>query len=628
MPEIEKLAQIFSFFKLSNGEDVVVAGEAATFFVLVVNGRVDLIHPPATDGSERTVAMYKGDTLGDVSYFSGRYRTGTCRCRQNGTIIALLPFTKIMAHIESEPAVICKLVWMLAQAALSKLNDDMLRVARREAFSTVQCPSSAVSELMIRHCLGSECMRDVSEAEFAVLAEYFSVVRFEPSAKIFTARQTATCIFLHLEGIIEIVMDAAINSGKGNIRLHPEHLRCSWCGELAVLMNGVRHFDVIACSPVTMLMISLENLNTMRSHQPAIAVKLYENMVRASARHLLPVTSSAPHARHRKAKLSSVITQEQQEQLARLADAHHKPMAREHEVQIGLHGENDDNLDIEPLWRQLAASGPCERLLVQRAAARMRNVTSVDNALFDLVSGDRDSGMRLGNDNAAATNRVLIDQLKTRLIAERLARDHETKKLRQTIEEVGAFVAYDGSTARNAHRKHKSLQSELNSCQQTLRLEARLRAASDRNANHLKLQNCVLGQSLQEALACRTCIECKAKLSADVVSDTDDVARIDIEHWQALAVRYDLDACAAKARCEELSARVALLERRLLEAKRELENEVEAKLDAGTRAIDIEAELGRALVLCVLLIQPCLCLAHPGRRCHADGCDCRRLALS
>jgi hypothetical protein len=321
-----------------------------------------------------------------------------------------------------------------------------------------------------------------------------------------------------------------------------------------------------------------------------------------------------------------VITQEQQEQLARLADAHHKPMAREHEAQIGLHAENDDNMDVEPLWRQLAASGPSERLLVQRAAARMRNVTSVDNAVD---SGDRDSsGMRLGNDNAGATNRVLIDQLKTRLIAERLARDHETKKLRQTIEEVGAFVAHDGSTARNAHRKHKSLQSELNSCQQTLRLEARLRAASDRNASHLKLQNSVLDQTLQEALACRTCIECKAKLSADVVSDTDDVARIDIEHWQALAVRYDLDACAAKARCEELSARVALLERRLLEAKRELENEVEAKLEAGTRAIDIEAELGRALVLCVLFIRPCLFLAHPGWRCDADGCDYRRLALS
>jgi hypothetical protein len=97
MPEIERLANIFYFFSLSAGEDVVVAGEASSFFALIVNGRVDLILPPNPDGTDRFVPMYKGDTLGDISYFSGGVRTGTCRCKQNGTILAVRP-TRRRAH--------------------------------------------------------------------------------------------------------------------------------------------------------------------------------------------------------------------------------------------------------------------------------------------------------------------------------------------------------------------------------------------------------------------------------------------------------------------------------------------------------------------------------------------------
>ena len=127
VPELQKLCNILNFFVLKNGVDVLKKGEQASFFALILEGRIDLLLPPGTDGGERSVPMYRGDTLGDITYFMGGSRTGNCRCKQNGTVVAILAFPKVAAWMEIEPALVCKIVWMLAKAAFQKLHEDKLR---------------------------------------------------------------------------------------------------------------------------------------------------------------------------------------------------------------------------------------------------------------------------------------------------------------------------------------------------------------------------------------------------------------------------------------------------------------------------------------------------------------------
>ena len=112
LPEIEKLCHVMNFFVVNNGVDVLIKGEQASFFAVILNGRVDLMLPPNADGSERSVPMYKGDTIGDITYFMGGQRTGTCRCKQNGTVLAILPFVKVAMFLETEAPIMCKIVWM------------------------------------------------------------------------------------------------------------------------------------------------------------------------------------------------------------------------------------------------------------------------------------------------------------------------------------------------------------------------------------------------------------------------------------------------------------------------------------------------------------------------------------
>jgi hypothetical protein len=277
------------------------------------------------------------------------------------------------------------------------------------------------------------------------------------------------------------------------------------------------------------------------------------------------------------------------------AHLHERSSAKEHAAQTRDYEDSDDG-DLRPLWQQLTVEGPKEKLLVQR----MQKVTSA-LAVEDLRSTEGATAFSSTSSKDDSTARILLDQMKRRMIAERLVRDQETKQLRQTIEELGTFVMPDGSTARHAHRKQRALQSELSSCQHALKLESRLRAASERSTDHLKLQNSILEASasrMLEALAARRCEDCRAKLPSDMTDGlhSADATSVETEHWQALALQCDTDASTAKARCEELSSKLAVLERKLSEGKQLVEHEIETKLEVGNRIIEVEMELGKALV--------------------------------
>ena len=128
LPEIEKLCHVMNFFVVNNGVDVLIKGEQASFFAVILNGRVDLMLPPNADGSERSVPMYKGDTIGDITYFMGGQRTGTCRCKQNGTVLAILPFVKVAMFLETESPIMCKIVWMYPFVAFIRTHSGVTGV--------------------------------------------------------------------------------------------------------------------------------------------------------------------------------------------------------------------------------------------------------------------------------------------------------------------------------------------------------------------------------------------------------------------------------------------------------------------------------------------------------------------
>ena len=103
-PEVHRLSELMNFLALSAGEEVLVKGERATFFAVVMTGRVDilagecppvrLLMPPTPIPrmgrlpvesvmpiyTKVHIPMYKGETVGELTYFCGGHRTATCRC--------------------------------------------------------------------------------------------------------------------------------------------------------------------------------------------------------------------------------------------------------------------------------------------------------------------------------------------------------------------------------------------------------------------------------------------------------------------------------------------------------------------------------------------------------------------
>ena len=524
--EIGVLANLFSFFTLRNGDDVICAGERASFFALIVNGRVDLMLPPASDGSERSVPMYKGDTLGDVSYFSGGARSGSCRCRQNGTVIAVLPFMKIRLYIQEEPVVICKLVWMIAQAAFAKLLDDRRRTEAGEKFRVTHCPSSVVAKLLHEHCYGTECLADVDLEELAMLAEYFELVHFKADEKILVSRKNATCALLHVQGLIVIAVD---NHGT-KIRLHPRDLKCSWCGELALLTAGQRQFDVIAGEPVTMLMLSIEKLQSMRLHHPVVAVKLYQNMVRSAARVLeyssKPMLRKKPTPGQGPLELQAELETLQLQIGDSVIEGHEDKLLKDIKLPSASHDSHEQ-------WQTL--KNPLEKLLVARRGT-VSSKYAHENP--DAEPTPPFSGLpTTANAQELALLRAQLEALKARVVSERLSHEHEMKKLRQEKHELASFVNSDGMSARSVHRKLRVLQSELSQAQSALKVEHRLRTVLERNVEQLKLEMSAVEQKLklvQLQAAAVKCTVCSSKLTPDVLeTENTKAAKARTETYQA-----------------------------------------------------------------------------------------------
>ena len=182
--DLEKLAKDWmQFFEVAKDDAVVVEGEKATFFCVVLRGAIIV-----EKGSLKRTT-YKGEMFGEMSFFSGGIRNATCRSAQHGTVVGVLMYSAVEAMVNHAPAVAHKLMNMLAQACMAKLSDQLNGLEPSELF--VGCPMHA-SEVYAEMCavFSSDCFQDISQDQLVRICNK-TRINLSPKPTSFAPRSRA-----------------------------------------------------------------------------------------------------------------------------------------------------------------------------------------------------------------------------------------------------------------------------------------------------------------------------------------------------------------------------------------------------------------------------------------------------
>jgi len=278
--ELEVLCQLVILQRVQRGEQMLVMGEAASFFGLVLSGRVKIYDKR----HDLTRYIDKGSLFGNSELCVGGVRFYDAWAEEE-CMIGIFAYADIIHLNISCPELGCKVFQKLTYAAVHELREDVNGISEMERLQVPPPGSEPMDEQQadaLAHQVGTTVLgKRLPHKSVRELMSFFSPPRLmHRGERVLRNRQYSSGVLMVLDGVVESKIDridtrTTVKTVGGNV-----------VGEMGLLQvhgfnaNLVRQYNYFVTSETaTVTLLTFDRLTDLNVENPELARDVFFNII-------------------------------------------------------------------------------------------------------------------------------------------------------------------------------------------------------------------------------------------------------------------------------------------------------------------------------------------------------------